>query len=204
MELRKIRTILSGLKVSVEIKRQAWIEYGGLLAQCPHKQGAKIGEWVREQKLDFITERQERAAAKRLFNCIHLYTVKLDDCPHSNPVHVISWLQDQGQIEVDRKDKPEPVEIESESKPHRLSNAEIELRNAFNSDEFEMRDGFITIKPIGSDWNDAITERILGMNDANHGDVLGYADGYQLVVQYKKIRVAVRKAADALDVEAIS
>lgn len=44
------------------------IEYGARLARCPERQGGKIGAWVREQGLDFVTDTNERSAALRLFN----------------------------------------------------------------------------------------------------------------------------------------
>ena len=94
MNIEEIKELIAptGFKRDVPTVRAAWIAYGGLLAQCPHTQRAKVGQWVVEQGLDFVEEARDRAAAKKLFNIRNIPNINLDDCPHSSPVSVLKWL----------------------------------------------------------------------------------------------------------------
>ena len=95
MNIEEIKELIAptGFKRDVPTVRAAWIAYGGLLAQCPHTQRDKIGEWVVEQGLDFVEEANERAAAKKLFGITYLRDTNLDDCPHSTPSNILNWLR---------------------------------------------------------------------------------------------------------------
>lgn len=79
-------------------KRQAWIDYGAALAQCPHRKGSDVGAWVRENGLDFVSHSTARTEARRLYNFTESLEVEIGDCPFSNPRNVLQWLQAQGRI----------------------------------------------------------------------------------------------------------
>jgi hypothetical protein len=94
--LIEIKTLIGGgLVRDVPSIRQAWIDYGAMLLECPFKQRRQIGEWVREQGLDFVEETGRRSEAKTLAELILHKCVKLDDCPYSLPLHVLQWLRKQ-------------------------------------------------------------------------------------------------------------
>lgn len=98
MELAEIQSLISGIAAPKEVKRQAWIEYGRLLSQCPHKKRSDVGKWVAEQGLDFVESTDERAAAKRLSNYVINDGVDLTDCGPAHPRLVIKWLKETGRI----------------------------------------------------------------------------------------------------------
>jgi len=105
MELEEIKSLILelGLVRDITKTRDAWIAYGGLLAQCPYTQGKQVGDWVREQGLDFVARNQDRADAKTLFNLTLERNVKFEGCPAYTPDKVIRWLKKTGRIEVTRR-----------------------------------------------------------------------------------------------------
>lgn len=113
MKIDEIKELIGdrGLTRDVAKTRQAWIEYGGMLLDCPHTQGAKIGQWVRDQGLDFVEDPTNRSKAKELaeLTLVKLPMLNLDDCPYSSPAQVLQWLRKTGQIEVKQDGRSKAV-----------------------------------------------------------------------------------------------
>jgi len=105
MDRDRIKLLIGGIEAPAEERRQAWIEYGGLLAQCPYTQRNQVGKWVVEQGLDYVEDDKDRSASKRLFNLSIDAKIKLGDCKAAHPRTVIAWLIKTGQIESLRKRK---------------------------------------------------------------------------------------------------
>jgi hypothetical protein len=203
MEVNEIRKILSGLKVPVAVKRQAWIDYGGLLAKCPHKQGAKIGAWIREQGLDFVEDRIERSASLKLFNCRDIPTVKLEECPYSRPTDVLKWLREQGLI--DFEEKPPAVTPDPPTKwsigESRFENLTTELKNACNWFAREHIDDLVEVEKSGED-----PSIILVMDRVPASPYFHFFEGQGIELEFsvvvKPIRINVSESHDGNVVKA--
>ena len=115
--IEEIRSVLSGLRVPVEQKLQAWVDYGKMLLECPFKQGAQIGNWVREQGLDFVEANRDRAEAKKLAELTFGNSGMLNDCPHSHPSDAMKWLRKTGQIESKPRKPSTPKEPKPQAEP---------------------------------------------------------------------------------------
>lgn len=201
--LKAIRSILSGLEVSVEQKRQAWIDYGEMLAQCPYTQGAQIGAWVRQQGLDFVPRNQDRADAKNLFNITEVCNVNLSNCPHSHPVDVLTWLRKTGQIEFTPRVKSEAddqPETDAEgAEDLSFYGQTVALRNAarqFVNKQLSDLDPDLTEQtvldiaqmPAGVTWAACPSGRAIGLTfrvvvEANYFDVAQDEQGNQTYVK---------------------
>jgi hypothetical protein len=204
MQLNDIKSLIAdtGFKRDKVKVREAWIAYGGMLAQCPHKQGAKIGQWVRDQGLDFVESRQERTAALALWqltdgNCRQL---NLDACPYSRPTHILKWLRaqerqdvkpnDEGEAETDTSVSSKPEAISPEA---RFSAAITELRNAFRA----LPSSHITKLTAPLEGNSYEFTLSKPANDA----VVTWADGVTLPAIVKGAVLDVRISFADFDVE---
>jgi len=134
LNIEEIKELIAptSFKRDVPTVRAAWIAYGGLLAQCPHTQGDKIGMWVVEQGLDFVESKYERAAAKKLFGIGEFPNANLDDCPYSSPVDVLKWL---------RKRAPKP-----ESEGYVSPNEAQDVDYALNKYQVALSDAQIAVE----------------------------------------------------------
>ena len=78
-------------------KIEDWIEYGRQLSLNPHTSPSAKGAWVKEQELDFITDKVERSNAVNLYKKV-IAGVDLSECPHQSPSDVLHWIRE---IEAD-------------------------------------------------------------------------------------------------------
>jgi hypothetical protein len=188
MELTQIREILSGLRVPVEVRRQAWIEYGRRLAQCPYTQRRQVGEWVRKQGLDFVEDGNERSAARRLANFMINHDISLDGCQLATPSRVIAWLQDSGQIEVRHR---EPCEAQDDGQ--RVHVASIDRVALANFARSFVESGGLTAISAG-----ATTETIVGTEQysVEHGVHIPMAASWGHHDQARMIGVRFRVVAE--------
>src|SRR5262245_7100294 len=83
--------------------RDAWIEYGRRLSECPHTQRRQVGEWVRAEGLDFIKSSVTRSQALALFNFRTGPNVNiLARCQYGSPGRVLKWLKANGHLPPQR------------------------------------------------------------------------------------------------------
>jgi len=104
MNINEIKSIICGLGATLQQKQQARIEYGKLLAQCPHTQRGQIGKWVVENGLDFVKGRAERAACKWLASELIVCPSILLNCEAYTAIKMKVWVQAQ------RKRAEQPAE----------------------------------------------------------------------------------------------
>ena len=216
MELNEIKSLIGGgFKRDVPTVRQAWIEYGKLLLACPHKQGAKIGQWVREQGLDFVRDTHERKASKALANLGEIPQV--NNCPYSRPSDVLKWLRNQRKREQATQTEPQEDKIAEQQAGQDIQrqledqyhNARIALKAAAQAlmalgiqkgvtqaDGFKSGSSDVLVSPISGDWYEAAKPTQTWEEIGPNGYV-GKAQGYAIRIVIDRIEAEIyRDGAD--------
>jgi len=218
MELNEIKSLIGGgFKRDVPTVRQAWIEYGKLLLACPHRQGRQIGEWVREQGLDFVEDAVMRSNAKQLAELTLATLLMLDDCPYSSPQQVLQWLRNQRKQEQAAQAEPQeaqPAEQQAGQDIQRqledqYHNARIALKAAAQAlmalgiqkgvtqaDGFKSGSSDVLMSPISGDWYEAAKPTQTWEEIGPNGYV-GKAQGYAIRIVIDRIEAEIyRDGAD--------
>ena len=103
MNISEIKNIIGGFQAPVHVKRQAWIEYGGLLCSCKSKD-------INVNGLDFIEPGNRRSLAKRIWR-LYESGVNFNSCFKDSPSTIFQWSITRNKITTKNQRKDAGVYV---------------------------------------------------------------------------------------------